>query len=342
MTSQFEALTTAAACGVKSSWELCGCANGVAYVQLVTMSDTGYNTIWVNTETGVVETTKPLGFMTGSCTEAATADMVKFSASAPSQIAPFASPKDGYTTVVTDDGLSTGDVTAIYLYEAETATWVKIPVVPAGGTEGQILTAHTDGTRTWEDPAVQAIMDDQVLTGGTGTNTTVTLTPTTVADQSGGDQVNYTVTAEAKIDGTTITEDPTTHVLSAANQKPDALTDAQPTPTATGNTTNLNTIFKDAAGDSWFVDANGDAVKIGSAPVAAPVHTSEVQTATDAQTSFTLTDTPIGAVIVTRNGVDISGSFTWVGGVGTYDPADNLDCVMDADDKIRFHFEKAA
>ena len=61
-----------------------------------------------------------------------------------------------------------------------------------------------------------------------------------------------------------------------------------------------------------------------------------------AQDEFTLTDTPVGAVIVTRNGVDISDSFTWVGNVGTYDSAENLGCVFDDDDKVRFHFEKTA
>jgi hypothetical protein len=45
------------------------------------------------------------------------------------------------------------------------------------------------------------------------------------------------------------------------------LTTVQPTPTATGNTTNLNTTFKDAAGDTWIVDSNGDAIKAGAAIV---------------------------------------------------------------------------
>lgn len=45
----------------------------------------------------------------------------------------------------------------------------------------------------------------------------------------------------------------------------DVLTTVQPTPTATGNTTNLNSTFKDANGDTWIVDSNGDAIKAGSA-----------------------------------------------------------------------------
>lgn len=43
----------------------------------------------------------------------------------------------------------------------------------------------------------------------------------------------------------------------------DVLTTVQPTPTATGNTTNLNKVFKDANGDTWIVDFNGDAIKAG-------------------------------------------------------------------------------
>ena len=44
----------------------------------------------------------------------------------------------------------------------------------------------------------------------------------------------------------------------------DVLTTVQPTPTATGNTTNLNTTFKDANGVGWIVDENGDAIQLSS------------------------------------------------------------------------------
>lgn len=47
---------------------------------------------------------------------------------------------------------------------------------------------------------------------------------------------------------------------------PEALLAVQPTPTATGNTTNLNTIFKDAAGVAWFVDAIGNAQSLDAPP----------------------------------------------------------------------------
>ena len=175
-------------------------------------------------------------------------------------------------------------------------------LLPTGGTDGQVLTIQPDGSFAWETPAAETITtftpiittgtkigtytneagtvvdvyaptptalidDDQVLTGDTTTNTTVTLTPTSIPDplNPGATQVNYTIKAEVKIDGTTITQDPTTKVLSAANQKFDVLTTAQPTPTATGNTTNLNSIFTDTAGNKWAVDSNGDAVMLSAA-----------------------------------------------------------------------------
>jgi hypothetical protein len=57
------------------------------------------------------------------------------------------------------------------------------------------------------------------------------------------------------------------------NQLLNVLTGVQPTPTATGNTTNLNSVFKDANGDTWVVDVNGNAILAGSAAVAETVTT---------------------------------------------------------------------
>jgi hypothetical protein len=57
-----------------------------------------------------------------------------------------------------------------------------------------------------------------------------------------------------------------------------------------------------------------------------------------------LAKTPVGAsekVLVTRNGVDISDAWTWVGGVGTYTPSANYGCILDASDKLIFHYEAA-
>jgi hypothetical protein len=73
-----------------------------------------------------------------------------------------------------------------------------------------------------------------------------------------------------------------------------------------------------------------------------PLHQRHVITATANQTSFTMPKTPIGdteKVHVSRNGVDISRAFTWVGAVGTYNPANNYGCVIDSADVLQFHFE---
>ena len=72
------------------------------------------------------------------------------------------------------------------------------------------------------------------------------------------------------------------------------------------------------------------------------LHQRTVITATANQTSFTLPKVPIGGtemVYVTRNGVDISNSFSWVAKVGTYTPANNGSKTIDASDIIRFHYE---
>jgi hypothetical protein len=78
----------------------------------------------------------------------------------------------------------------------------------------------------------------------------------------------------------------------------------------------------------------------GGSTTTAPIHERDVKIATAGMTSHTLPDTPVGKVIVTRNGVDISDSWTWVDGVGTYSSAANFGCVLDAGDKLEFHYEK--
>ena len=73
-----------------------------------------------------------------------------------------------------------------------------------------------------------------------------------------------------------------------------------------------------------------------------PLHQRDVTTATAGQTSFVLTKVPVGnteKVHVTRNGVDISRAFTWVGNTGTYTPANNYGCTIDASDLLQFHYE---
>lgn len=45
--------------------------------------------------------------------------------------------------------------------------------------------------------------------------------------------------------------------------KATVLLTTQPTPTPSGNTTNLNTTFKDSTGATWFIDENGNALQMG-------------------------------------------------------------------------------
>jgi hypothetical protein len=72
------------------------------------------------------------------------------------------------------------------------------------------------------------------------------------------------------------------------------------------------------------------------------IHERDVVLATAGMTSHTLPDTPVGKVIVTRNGVDISDAWDFTGAVGTYDPALNYGCILDEDNKLEFHYEKEA
>jgi hypothetical protein len=97
-------------------------------MQLTVVGGGTVQTAWLNTETGDTFTTKPVGFVTGTCQDAALADVLKFSATAPTASAPFAAPKDGDTTIVTSDGTEAGDVVGLFLYDAETSTWKEIPV----------------------------------------------------------------------------------------------------------------------------------------------------------------------------------------------------------------------
>ena len=83
--------------------------------------------------------------------------------------------------------------------------------------------------------------------------------------------------------GTTVTGIGTTgnpYVINAAGLN--VLTTVQPTPTATGNTTNLNSTFTDANGAVWIVDQAGDAIRVN--PVQTPL-------VLQAGTTFTTTST---------------------------------------------------
>ena len=101
---------------------------------------------------------------------------------------------------------------------------------------------------------------------------------------------------------------------------------------------NSDNTYYGTDGSVWTWNGTAYVTKVYSYPL----HQREVKTATASQTLFTLTKTPIGGtekVHVSRNGIDISRAFTWVGNVGTYNPADNYGCSLDNLDTLQFHFE---
>jgi hypothetical protein len=98
--------------------------------------------------------------------------------------------------------------------------------------------------------------------------------------------------------------------------------------------------------DGSFWTSNGTTYKTKT--FSAPTHRFTETTTSAGQTAFTLPTNPIGSstltsqkgiVKVSRNGVDISRAWSWVGANGTYTAADNYGCVIDAGDKLQFHWE---
>lgn len=146
----------------------------------------------------------------------------------------------------------------------------------------------------------------------------------------------FTVSLKPCADGQTIAySQAASKWICAAPQGPlDVLTTTQPTPTATGNTTNLNTSFKDSNGDTWIVDSLGDAVKAGSSACLTS-RKKETFTATAGQTTFTIAKTPVGDVEFNRNGIYLAaGSATSSGTTVTYDPSANNTDPLVAGDRV--------
>jgi hypothetical protein len=116
--------------------------------------------------------------------------------------------------------------------------------------------------------------------------------------------------------------------------------DENPPITDDASLKNLDCAIYISAVDGSVWSSNGTVYKTKT--YSYPLHQRHVITATANQTSFTMPKTPIGdteKVHVSRNGVDISRAFTWVGAVGTYNPANNYGCVIDSADVLQFHFE---
>jgi hypothetical protein len=194
------------------------------------------------------------------------------------------------------------------------------------GTDGKLYVAAT-----------ALFDDDQVLTGDNTTNTTVTLTPTTIVDPENPDvsQVNYVIKAEVKIDGTTIVQDPVTKVLSAVPQ--DILWDDVTTaPAATGNPAGPRfELMPD--GSIYFVDSDGRAEKFKGGGTTR--HEVETFVATAGQTVFTLAHTATDDVDFNRNGASIVDAAATVSGAAvTYVPAQNFNSAMMAGDLVTISY----
>lgn len=90
------------------------------------------------------------------------------------------------------------------------------------------------------------------------------------------------------------------------------LTTVQATPSATGNTTNLNSVFKDASGDTWIVDSNGDAVKAGSSSLfSLPIYSDNIANVTESGTDGQF-------LYITNTGDEfgvIDEVYVWIGGM---------------------------
>jgi hypothetical protein len=116
--------------------------------------------------------------------------------------------------------------------------------------------------------------------------------------------------------------------------------DENPPITDTPSLKNLDCAVYVSSVDGSFWSSNG--TTYSTKTYSYPIHEMDVRIATANQTSFTLTKTPIGGtgkVVVSRNGVVISDAFTIVGNVATYNPANNYNCVIDANDKLIFNYE---
>lgn len=342
---------------------------------------------------------------------------------------------------------------------------VSAPTLTVGFTEGDTFYVTDSGTSTgtitehWRFDGVQW---NKSPSSGAEKTTYGTTAPTSTAGANPGD-THYVTPLGTQADRANATEqwrfDGAFWVKEASPKAVDGLTTAQPTPTATGNTTNLNTIFRDATGAAWLVDDNGDAVQLSAAqtfanwsnvlteppatgntgvlprfvenvntgnryyidsagtaklieggnadcgtvffngtdPATATIFDNANPPALDKEelknvdcsiyigtdgsvwssdgttyslklynapirrfnvrndlgagaTTFTLSSRPIGTselagtptrdiVRVSRNGVDISRSWTWVGAVGTYNPVRNFDCTLDQWDMMAFEWD---
>jgi hypothetical protein len=177
-------------------------------------------------------------------------------------------------TVTTITGTKTGSKIATYTNESGVAVDINetITSLQTFSITGNVITLEyvaEDGLTTTKTVTVPSDVVTTITNAVTGHK---------IADYTNESgtvvSINETVTSIG-----TITYDSITGVLtipytdenSTVNSKTvtiptalNVLTTVQPTPASIGNTTNLNSVFKDASGITWIVDQNGDAVQAGS------------------------------------------------------------------------------
>lgn len=252
-----------------------GCAGGISYLVLICDNDCGVSTSikYLNTSTGLVEDSAPANFSLGNCSELAVN-----SAGAPDwnpvpiNYTPSASGNtQNLNSFVIDPN---GD---LYFID------IQGEAVKMFGTE--TLTSvvdNGDGTFTYTDEAGNE----------------------TIVDLSSCFANAYTEKVTEIVfnaDGTAsyFNEEGEEFII---NQFINVISTVEETPNATGNTENLNSIFKDANNDTWIVDYLGNAIKAGSAGTSgAPVTVSTsypVGTAVEGSIHLVTDDgTPTGTVL---------------------------------------------
>ena len=229
----------------------------------------------------------------------------------------------GSTYYVTPLGTAADAANATAAYRWDGTQWVKYPIGSGGTT-----TASALWTTVTTNPAA---------TGNTGG-------PFYTYNSVTGDKYYVDANGVAKLveAGTTCgtvyfnsTDPSTATIFDTAN------------PPVTNNNALKNqdcAVYVGADGSFWSSNGTTYVTKTFSVPTERYTRTA----ATAGQTTYTLPSTPIGSttftgnrgiVHVTRNGVDISGGWSWVGAVGTYDPAYNYNCTLDLNDRLQFHWE---
>jgi hypothetical protein len=105
------------------------------------------------------------------------------------------------------------------------------------------------------------------------------------------------------------------------------------------NTIKINSITSGSSTDSIVtIDSNG-ILKKRSITTVSGIQNSDEITASSGQISFTLSATPIGKVLMFKNGIRLPKScYTLSGNTITYIPANNGNEAMDAGDRINFDY----